>query len=82
MSEFDGIIKLLIEDKEYEIANTLKEKEKKHSKCFICTWYDSLHRKIVVLPKIIADVPELSIIDNKNNIVKIYKDDEVTISIR
>jgi hypothetical protein len=82
MNEIDDIIKLLIEDTEYEIADRLKENKERISKEPIWTWHDSTYRKIVVLSDIVLNNTQLVIRDYHNKITKTYTANNVSIKVK
>ena len=82
MSEIDDIIKLLIEDTEYEIADRLRKDKEKISKEVIWTWHDSTYRKIVILSATISDNTQLIIRDYHNKITKTYTANNVSIRVK
>ena len=82
MTEIDDIIKLLIEDTEYEIADRLKENKERINKEPIWTWHDSTYRKIVVLSDIVLNNTQLVIRDYHNKITKTYTANNVSIKVK
>lgn len=82
MNEIDGIIKLLIEDTEYEIADRLKENKDGLIKSTIETWHDSMYRKIVLLSATISNNTQLIVRDYHNKITKTYTANNVSIRVK
>ena len=81
MNEIDGIIKLLVEDTEYEIAQYITDNLEKLTKSVFYTFWDTKRRKVVVSLGA-TDKYNVIIRDFNLGLQKTYYDTKVTIMLK
>lgn len=81
MNEIDGIIKLLVEDTEYEIAQYITDNLEKLTKSVFYTFWDTKRRKAVVSLGA-TDKYNVIIRDFNLGLQKTYYDTKVTIMLK
>ena len=81
MNEIDGIIKLLVEDTEYEIAQYITDNLEKLIKSVFYTFWDTKRRKVVVSLGA-TDKYTVMIRDFNSGLQKTYYDNKVTIMLK